>query len=75
VEYTTHVEISHADFTQAALRMELLFLAPFSMLIAGAFLIGSCVVVSEFAHALGLRLAAGRRRLRARLFSTRHVRR
>ena len=74
MEYTTHVEISHADFTQAALRMELLFLAPFSMLIACAFLIGSCVVVSEFAHALGLRLAAGRRRLRARLLPPPRVR-
>jgi hypothetical protein len=74
VEYTKRVEISRADFAKAALRMEQLFLAPFSMLIACGFLLGSCVVVSEASHALGLRLAAGGRRLRARLFPGRHSR-
>jgi hypothetical protein len=43
------------------------------MLITSVFLIGSCLAVSELSHALGLRLAAGSRRLRSRLFGQRHA--
>ena len=67
VECNPCVDIRRAEFEKAALRMERLLLGPFSILIASAFVIGSCVAVSELSHALGLRLAAGGRRLRARL--------
>ncbi len=52
--------------------MEHLLLTPVAMLIACTFFLGTCLVLAELSLAVGARLAAGRRRLRARWLPPHH---
>lgn len=66
VECEADVDIRRDRFKKAVSRMEHLLLAPLSVLASCVFLLGSSVVISEVSHALGLRIAATGRRIRAR---------